>query len=205
MTPTVQGGDYPHVTPQMWRDGERYVSILCHRFLLRVPRWVDRDGLESAARLALVLAARAYRPERGAWTTLLHRAAAQQFAREVNAQLNWHRSRPPFAVWDGQSTWPRSLDEYVLDDATLLDQIPDERYEPERLAVEADEDTRRRRRVHAALAQLDDVSRALVVRRHVDRKTWRDLGDEMGVSRTTAMTRTREAGAKLRALLEIAR
>lgn len=188
---------YPNVTPQMWKDGERYAKVLAHEYANRMPVWMDRDGFLSAAMLAVVRAAPSYDASRGAWTTLLNIAITRLLVREMHAQINAARGYPPGSQ---QSTrgdeCPLSLDRRRgggEDRLYLRDLIVDERETPAEHAE------------RACAPSFDELVSDLpphyarILRLHyVDGLTYREIGEQTNQCRQAPVNHALRALRRLR-------
>ncbi|HEU4754723.1 MAG TPA: sigma-70 family RNA polymerase sigma factor, partial [Armatimonadota bacterium] len=190
---------YPHVTPQMWSDGYRYVLILTERYTRRLPSWLDRPALEAAAIEALLVCARLYAPEKGAWSTFLDLTTHHRLYREYQRQVNWFRGAAPTArarTYTGNQEGPLYLDSLLGEDGqSFTDLLPDERPTPEAALCAAAE----RVWLEQAVNCLPAGQREAVAGYYLHGKTQRALAGEMGVSYEAVRLRIKRGLGRLRA------
>jgi RNA polymerase sigma factor (sigma-70 family) len=196
-TLTLGDNPYPHVTAKMWADGERYVRILCDRYVRRLPPWVDKAGFESAALYALLATARIYNPAKGAWSTPLTISVKHHLDRELTAQMNWHRgAKPTCRTYDGPEVrGPLSLDAPLKDSEerskSFGESLPDERIGPEELVTE-------RALLRELLSRIQPRQRAVIHAIFYEGKSTRDLAVAMGTTHQTVHNIYRRALNALR-------
>ncbi len=121
-TDHVEASDPDHNTTHLTQLVESHLGLADHLARRYRGRGVDRDDLDQVARLALVKAARSYRPERGAFAP--YASATVQGELKKHFRDHAWSVRPPRRLQDLQAAITAADDEHgVLDDAALAEHL----------------------------------------------------------------------------------
>ena len=107
---------------------------------------------------------------------------------------NWSKRRIIYDVRDRKRRGPADADVRQ----NIMEEKPDGSTPPPDKSSKAE----RQERIEKALAELDPVERKIVVLFNWERLRWREIGEIVGLSRTSAIDKFRQAKAKLKPLLK---